>query len=81
MQNKRYLVDYFYTSIISQETFDAAEAERIRREEVLGMRHHPHIERCSRVPPTSFRMAKIDHVFSDPYEQAQYIYSLIESEV
>ena len=81
LQNKHYPGDDFYPAIIDLETFDAADAERQRREEALGRDNCPKKRLCPRVPPTRFRMAKTDRVFSDPYEQAQYAYSLIESEV
>ena len=32
-------------------------------------------------PPTSFRMATAEHYYEDPRLQAEYLYSLIESEV
>ncbi len=81
LQNKHYTGDNFYPAIIDQETLDSAEAERIRREGALGRDNRPKKKLCQRVPLTRFRMAKTDQVFRDPYEQAQYLYSLIESEV
>ena len=81
LQNKHYIGDDFYPAIIDQETFDSAEAERIRREGVLGRDNRPKKKLCQRVPLTRFRMAKANQVFRGPYEQAQYMYSLIESEV
>ena len=67
--------------IIDRETFDAAEAERQRREGALGRDNRPKKVPCSRVPQTRFRMTKSDQAFREPYEHAQYLYSLIESEV
>ena len=81
LQNKHYLGDAFYPAIIDRKTFDAAELEYKSRRGVLGRDHFHKKEACSRVPITKFRMTKTDQVFNDPYEQAQYIYSLIESEV
>ncbi len=81
MQNPRYLGDGFYPAIIDRETFDAFEVERKRREEVLG-RDKREKKTVKAVPaPTSFRMAKPTKTFSDSYQQAEYLYSLIESEV
>lgn len=81
LQNKHYLGDDFYPAIIDRETFDAAETERKRRASALGRDDLPKKEICSRAPLTRFRMANADQVNDDPFEQAQYIYSLIESEV
>lgn len=81
LQNEHYLGDTFYPAIIDRETFDAAEEERKRREGALGRDNRPKKKTCSRVPQTRFRMRKTDQVCNDPYEQAQYLYSLIESEV
>ena len=80
LQNKHYIGDDFYPAIIDQETFDAAEKERKRREAVLGRDNLPRKGLCAKVPPTKFRMKKGNQVYIDPYERAQYIYGLIESE-
>jgi len=81
MQNPRYLGDGFYPAIIDRETFDAFEVERKRREEALG-RDKREKKTMEAIPaPTAFRMGKATQVFSDPYKQAEYLYSLIESEV
>lgn len=81
MQNPRYLGDGFYPAIINRETFDAFEAERDRREKLLG-RDGRGKKKVEAVPaPTAFQMKKATQAFSDPYRQAEYLYSLIESEV
>lgn len=81
LQNPYLLGDDFYPAIIDRDTFDAFEAERKRREEALG-RDNKQKKTVESVPaPTSFRMAQAAETFSDPYQQAEYIYSLIESEV
>ena len=81
MQNPRYLGDGFYPAIIERETFDAFEAERVRRETLLGRdgREKKKVEAAPAA--TAFRMRKGTQVFSDPYRQAEYLYSMIESEV
>ncbi len=80
LQNKRYLGDKYYPAIIDQETFDAAEAVRITRQTRLGrvFRDKP-VEECK--PATKFTMPKAGKKYIDPFKQAEYIYSLIESEV
>jgi hypothetical protein len=80
LQNKRYLGDAYYPAIIDQETYDRAEAERIKRQTRLG-RIFPDkpVEECR--PATKFIMPKAGKIFNDPFKQAEYAYSLIESEV
>jgi hypothetical protein len=78
LQNPHYLGDDFYPAIIDKETFDAFEVERQRREEALG-RDKREKKTVEAIPaPTSFWMAKPAQTFSDPYQQAEYLYSLIE---
>ena len=76
-----YLGDEFYPAIIDKETFDAFEAERLRREKALGRDDRQKNTEVVLPAPTAFRMRKKAHVFNDPYRQAEYVYSLIESEV
>ena len=79
LQNKHYLGDDFYPAIIDRETYDAAEKERIRRAEALG-RIFEEQERKPPNLPTTFQLGKVEQYFSDPYAQAEYIYTLIGSE-
>jgi hypothetical protein len=79
MQNRHYLGDDFYPAIIARETFDKAEAIRLERASKLG--------RLNRVKelnpmkaPTYFRMAEAEEEYENPRLQAEYLYSLIESE-
>jgi hypothetical protein len=80
LQNKRYLGDKYYPAIIDQETFERAEAERFKRQRKMG-RIFPDkpVEECK--PATKFIMPKAGKIFNDPFKQAEYVYSLIESEV
>ena len=80
MQNPHLLGDDFYPAIIDQETYDAFEAERKRREKALGRDKRAKRPIEARPVPTSFRMREALSVNDDPYKQAEYIYSLIESE-
>ena len=81
LQNPHYLGDDFYPALIDKETFDAFEAERIRREKALGRDDRQKKAPDTLPAPTTFRMRKKARVFNDPYRQAEYVYSLIESEV
>lgn len=79
LQNKRYLGDEYYPAIIDPDTFAAAEAERIRRAEKLGRIREPEVKR-EVVYPSTFRTIEGTERFDDPFQQAEYAYSLIESE-
>ena len=80
MRNSHYLGDDFYPAIIDRETFEAFAAERDRREKALGRDNRESKPVTASPAPTVFRMRKKDQTLSNPYRQAEYIYSLIESE-
>ena len=79
LQNKHYLGDAYYPAIIDHETFAAAVAERIRRAEKLGRILEPEVKK-EIVYPSTFRIIKGTERFDDPFQQAEYAYSLIECE-
>lgn len=78
LQNPHYLGDDFYPAIIDRETFDAFEVERQRREEALGRDKQEKKTMEAGPAPTSFWMRPATQTFSEPYQQAEYLYSLIE---
>lgn len=80
LRNARYLGDEYYPAIISLDTFKIAEAERIRRAEVLGRIYEPK-EGKDVAHPTTFRIRERTEQLDDPFGQAEYAYSLIETEV
>ena len=80
LQNKRYFGDEYYPALIDPDTFTAAEAERIRRAEKLGRVREPKAKK-EVVYPTAFRISEDRERFDDPFQQAEYSYSLIETEV
>ncbi|MDD4360492.1 MAG: recombinase, partial [Syntrophaceticus sp.] len=79
LQNKRYLGDEYYPVIIDPDTFAAAEEERIRRAKKLGRIREPEVKK-EVVYPSTFRTIDGTERFDDPFQQAEYAYSLIESE-
>ena len=81
MQNPHYLGDEFYPMIIDRETYDAFEAERRRREKALGRDNMVRKTVETGPAPTAYRTRQAEQIFSNPYRQAEYLYSLIESEV
>ena len=79
MQNRHDLGDDFYPAIIDQETFDKAEAIRLERAGKLGRLNLLKSSKPIKVP-THFWFAEAEKEYEDPRLQAEYLYSLIESE-
>lgn len=80
LQNKHYLGDEFYPAIIDRPTFEAAEAERLRRAELLGRTRVKERADEPRRVKSHFTMRPAANIPMEAYERAAYIYSLIESE-
>ena len=79
MKNKRYIGDAFYPAIISKDIFDQAEEERQRRAASLG-RLNLQKKIRPKVAATSFHWHEVMNHYENPKQQAEYLYSLIESE-
>ena len=80
MRNKHYLGDDFYPAIIDKDSFDAVEVELNKRSTKLGRNNRYNAPKVKR-PPTAFRLGDITENYDNPIRQAEYLYSLIESEV
>lgn len=80
MRNSHYLGDDFYPAIMDKESFDAVEAELSKRSTKLGRNDRYNSPKAKR-PPTAFRLGDITENYDNPIRQAEYLYSLIESEV
>lgn len=80
LRNKHYLGDDFYPAIIDEETFQAADDELKRRSTKLG-RDDKFKKTPAKNAPILFRFKDITEYFDNPIKQAEYLYSLIESEV
>ena len=80
LQNKHYLGDEFYPPIIDEETFEKASLEKQKRAEKLGRIWEPKDEPETDYP-IKFKAKPLVQKYDDPYKQAEYAYSLIESEV
>jgi len=80
LSNLRYLGDTYYPAIIDPDTFAAAQAERQKRATKLGRLRAPKEVLEARFP-TAFRLKEAKRQFDDPFQQAEYAYSLIETEV
>ena len=80
LKTRHYLGDDFYPAIVDEAVFQKAQEELTKRAAALG--------RLNRTPkekeftaPTIFTIRDVKRHFPNPVEQAEYIYSLIESEV
>ena len=80
LTDKRYVEDKFYPPIISRDTFEKAQLERRRRAEALGRiyEHKGNEKKCLNF---RFHASMPDNLYDDPFQQAEYAYSLIKSEV
>ncbi len=79
LSNKKYLGTDYYPQIIDEETQTRFLEELIRRAGNLG-RLERKCKEHNKTVPTAFYFMLADLTFPDPFEQAEYIYSLIESE-
>jgi hypothetical protein len=80
LSDKRYVEDKFYPPIISKDTFEKAQLERRRRAEALG-RIYDHKGNEEKYLNFRFYASMPDKLYDDPFQQAEYAYSLIKSEV
>jgi len=80
LRNIRYIGDEYYPPIIDRHFFEAAQAERIKRAEELGRIREAKKEK-EIAYPTAFYIKEATQQFDDPFQQAEYTYSLIEMEV
>lgn len=80
LTDKRYVEDKFYPPIISRNIFEKAQLERRRRAEALGRiyEHKGNEKKCMNF---RFHASMPDNLYEDPFQQAEYAYSLIKSEV
>lgn len=79
LSNKKYLGTDYYPQIIDEETQTRFLEELTRRAGNLG-RLNRRSKEHNKAVPTAFHFKPADLTFPDPFEQAEYIYSLIESE-
>ena len=79
LSNKKYLGTDYYPQIIDEETLTRFLEELNRRADKLGRLNRISKDRNKPVP-VLFHFKIAEQSFSDPFMQAQYIYSLIESE-
>lgn len=80
LRNRKYLGDGYYPAIIDRVTFQNAEDERLKRAKALG-RVYEKVEPTKVENPINFTLPKVQEKYKNPFEQAEYAYSLIECEV
>ena len=79
LKNKKYMGTDFYPAVIDKQTFEKAQEERENRAVKLG-RVREATEDLLIISPTKFRLKSQEIMFDDPFKQAEYAYSMIESE-
>lgn len=80
LTNSHYIGDDFYPAITDKNTFALAAQEIHKRADKLG-RTNKIPKASTKYAPTHFSIKKANDTFPNPFKQAEYIYSLIESEV
>lgn len=80
LRNVKYLGDDYYPAIIDKATFDKAEEIRMSRAKALGRVRELEVKQEAPFP-TKFTMLAVKTIYENPFKQAAYAYSLIESEV
>ena len=81
LSNCQYLGDAFYPAIIDEDTFTKAVLEGDRRSEKLGRNNRVPAPKVRKIPTRFTFIESIAIQGVTPAEQAEYLYSLIESEV
>lgn len=79
MDTAHYVGDSFYPAIIDEATYQKAQEERKHRASALG-RNNRQTQRREIQIPTHFHVGDVAAVYDNPVRQAEYLYSLIESE-
>ena len=79
MKTAHYLGDGFYPAIIDEDTYQKAQEERKHRAIKLG-RNNKQTQMRKLQIPTRFHMGEVASLYDNPVKQAEYLYSLIESE-
>lgn len=80
LRKELYLGTDFYPAIIDKETFDKAEEERMRRATAFGRIYDYSQVKGTERQRYNYHLAPVERKFDNPFEQAAYAYSQIESE-
>ena len=80
LTDERYLGDEIFPPLIARDTFEQANQERFKRAKQLGRLNKKKEEMLPEVA-YSFSLQEIKEQYDNPIKQAEYVYSLIQSEV
>lgn len=80
LRNEKYLGTDFYPPIIDKAIIESASAERMKRAKALGRIYEYRDSEVTKPLKQTFKIRKIQQKYDDPFKQAEYVYSLIESE-
>lgn len=78
--NRHYIGDEVYPPIIDADSFEKAQAELAARAKKLGRTNKAGRKREIKIP-LSFSLKAVKKHYDDPFTQAEYLYTLIKSEV
>ena len=81
IQNKKLLGDDFYPAILTEETARQIEDERVRRAKALGRDNRGRKKQPKPTIYKNFSIPRVPKKYDNPIKQAEYAYSLIQSEV
>jgi len=80
LTDERYLGNEVFPALITKEVFERAQQERYKRAKKLGRLNRKKKEERFQ-PSYEFLIAEIEKEYENPIKQAEYVYSLIQSEV
>lgn len=80
LRNEKYLGTDFYPAIIDKELFEAAGVERMKRAKALGRVYDYSQAETSNEKNCIYHLGSVQQKYDSPFKQAEYAYSLIESE-
>ncbi|WP_340083772.1 recombinase [Siminovitchia sp. FSL H7-0308] len=80
LTDERYLGNEIFPALISKEVFECAQEERHKRAKKLGRLNRKKKEERFQ-PSYEFLINEIEKEYDNPIKQAEYVYSLIQSEV
>ena len=81
LKKKEYIGTDYYPAIITEETARRIEAERVRRAKALGRDNRGRKKQPKPMIYKNFSIPRVPEKYQDPIKQAEYAYSLIQSEV
>lgn len=78
MLNEKYLGTDYYPAIVTKELMDKVRDELLKRATALGRIFEPTEKKEEKKVAVFFNLGRVENRYTDPYEQAEFAYSLIE---